>query len=368
MNARERVVNTFNHVKPDRVPILDHVRHVQLIEFLTGRTLDSTPFEVTAEAYKRLGIDMCAWMFIPQYGIYEGDGGGYSLEGFKAQHQGYEHWIVERPFATLDEAVKWRPRYDLQTLEREVVDPIEYQQGLLGESTVVIGRSRGFLLSTYLALDWENFAVMMYKYPDELHKILDIFAERIIQIAGILGSKTSVPAFLYVADIAGNRGPLFSPAWLKASYFPRLERIVKAFKDKGIKFIYHCDGNVMPLLDELMEIGIDGLHPLDPMGGMSLRKVREKVGNRLVLFGNANINFPHWTPSDVEQEVRRCIEEGGSEGSYFLSLAVGVSRHEVPIENIIAFYGAVERYGRYAEWDDVKTDDTPPTGAGGAEP
>ena len=325
------------------------MRHIQLIELLTGKSLDDAAWEVTAEAYKRLGIDMCAWLFIPEYGTFDGDGGGYQADGFRTRHEGYEHWIVERPFGNLEEAVAWKPCFDPQALERDVVDRIEYQQGLLGDSTLVIGRSRGFLLTTYMALDWENMALMMHSHPDALGEILDIHAERIIQVAHILGSKTSTPAFLYVADIAGNQGPLFSPNWMDANYYPRLKRIVKAFKERGISFIYHCDGNVMPMLDRLLEIGIDGLHPLDPLGGMSLTKVREKVGDRLVLFGNANINVPGWTPRDAELEARRCIEEGAMHGPYFLSSAVGLSHKDnVPPENIVAFYRAAEKYGRYA--------------------
>ena len=347
MDARTRVVKTFAHERTDRVPIFDHPRYVELMEYVTGMSFSSSPYEVTAEAYKRLGIDMCAWLFVPEEGVLDGDGGGYSLEGFKAKHEGYEHWIVERPFSTLEEAVRWRPRYDPATLEREALDPIEYPQELLGDSTLVIGRSRGFLLTTYLSLGWENMAVMMVEYPEALSEIMDIFIERILRIAEILGSKTTVPAFLNVADIAGNRGPLFSPTWMEENYYPRLKRVVDAFKEQNIKFIYHCDGNVMPMLDRLLDIGIDGLHPLDPMGGMSLKTVRDRVGDRLVLFGNTSINYPDWTPEDVEQLVKRCIEEGGSDGRYFLSLSVGVTRGQVPIENIVAFYRAVEKYGRY---------------------
>ena len=104
------------------------------------------------------------------------------------------------------------------------------------------------------------------------------------------------------------------------------------------------------VVDRLLEIGIDGLHPLDPMGGMALTKVREKVGDRLILFGNANINIPGWTPLDAELEARRCIEEGAMHGPYFLSSAVGLSHKDnVPPENIVAFYHAAEKYGRYAE-------------------
>ena len=349
MNARERVTATLNRAKPDRIPVFDHVRHIQLIELLAGGRLNDAPWEVTAEAYRRLGIDMCAWMFIPEFGVLEGDGGGYEADGFKSEHAGYEHWIVERPFGNLAEAVDWRPRFDRQALERQIVERIEYQQGLLGDSTLVIGRSRGFLLTTYMALDWENMALMMHRHPDALGEILDIHAERIMQVAHILGSKTSVPAFLYVADVAGNQGPLFSPSWMDANYYPRLKRIVEAFKERGIRFIYHCDGNVMPMLDRLLEIGIDGLHPLDPLGGMSLTKVRKKVGDRLILFGNANINVPGWTERDAELEARRCIEEGTAHGPYFLSSAVGLSHKDnVPPENIVAFYHAAEKYGRYA--------------------
>ena len=63
-------------------------------------------------------------------------------------------------------------------------------------------------------------------------------------------------------DIAYKSGPLLSPTWMRTHYFPRLARTVAAAHERGITVLFHSDGNLNEILDDLIEAGIDGLIPL----------------------------------------------------------------------------------------------------------
>lgn len=78
-------------------------------------------------------------------------------------------------------------------------------------------------------------------------------------------------------DIASKNGPLFSPLIMKKYFYLHLEQIIDAYHKNNIKVIFHTDGNVMPILDELVATGIDGLNPLEVIAGMNLREIRKST-------------------------------------------------------------------------------------------
>ena len=69
---------------------------------------------------------------------------------------------------------------------------------------------------------------------------------------------------------------------------PYLERLIKAYRVLGFYSIKHTDGNIMPIIDQIVQCSPDALHSLDPQGGVSLAEVSEKYGDRICLIGNVN--------------------------------------------------------------------------------
>jgi len=102
----------------------------------------------------------------------------------------------------------------------------------------------------------------------------------------------------------------------------------------------------MPLLDDLVGLGIAGLHPLEK-GAMDIRAVKRDYGDRICLLGNVDLNLLGMaTPDEVEREVRELIRDVGPGGGYIVTSGNSLAGYLRP-ENVVALAEAAQRYGRY---------------------
>ena len=149
-------------------------------------------------------------------------------------------------------------------------------------------------------------------------------------------------------DYCDNRGPMMSPKHFHEFLFPGLARVVSAVHAAGVPFIKHTDGNVRPILDDLMAAGIDCLDPLDPLGGMDLADMKARVGQRICLKGNVNIAGPLslGTPDEVREETLACLRAGMPGGGYILSTSNSVMASVKPA-NYVAMLETWRSFGGY---------------------
>ena len=127
-------------------------------------------------------------------------------------------------------------------------------------------------------------------------------------------------------DYCDNRGPMMSPRHFHEFLFPGLQRVVSAVHAAGVPFIKHTDGNVRPILDDLVDAGIDCLDPLDPLGGMDIGEMKDRVDRKICLKGNVNIGgaLSVGTSDEVRAETLACLRAGMPGGGYILSTSNSV--------------------------------------------
>ncbi|MDH3294756.1 MAG: uroporphyrinogen decarboxylase family protein, partial [Acidimicrobiia bacterium] len=115
------------------------------------------------------------------------------------------------------------------------------------------------------------------------------------------------------------------------------------------KLFFHTDGDVFPLIDDFVEMGIDVLNPIQTSAGQmaNLERLRDRYGSKIVFCGAIDTQriLPHGSPEDVRKEVRRVIDVLGPGGGYMVS-SVHTVMSDVPAENVLAMVDAVEEYGR----------------------
>ncbi|MGZ5214576.1 MAG: uroporphyrinogen decarboxylase family protein, partial [Actinomycetota bacterium] len=113
---------------------------------------------------------------------------------------------------------------------------------------------------------------------------------------------------------------------------------------------FHTDGDVFPLIDDFVEMGVDILNPIQTSAGKmsNLEELKARWGDRLTFCGGVDTRriLPAGTPDEVRAEVRRVIEILGPGGGYMVS-SVHTVMDDVPAENILAMVDAVEEYGTY---------------------
>lgn len=127
-----------------------------------------------------------------------------------------------------------------------------------------------------------------------------------------------VECFHLCDDYCYNSGPFISPAMFSEFIAPYLAGIIESIRKSGGYAIKHTDGNIMPILDQLLECRPHALHSLDPMAGVDIAKVKP-IAQRsgVALCGNVNCALiMTGTDEEVIESARYAIEHGKPNGGY----------------------------------------------------
>jgi len=114
-------------------------------------------------------------------------------------------------------------------------------------------------------------------------------------------------------DIAYNRAPYFSAEALGTLYFRALHAAVDDLHALGLVVFFHSDGNLNLVLDDLATCNLDGIQGLEPEAGMSIARARQRVGQRLTLWGNLGFDFlsVERTDEEIEQTISTIVQDSG---------------------------------------------------------
>jgi uroporphyrinogen decarboxylase len=203
-----------------------------------------------------------------------------------------------------------------------------------------------FSIPRYL-MGMENLLVAIIAAPELVHALVKLSVDINLEMAKEVVSRGA--KIVYTGDdYAGNRGPFMSPKHFREFFYPGLRRVMGGFKDLGLLVIKHTDGNLWPIMDMIVDSGIDCLDPIDPQGGMDLAEVKAKYGNRLALKGNVDCahTMTFGTPEDVIAETRAALRNGAPGGGFILSSSNSIHSSVKP-ENYLAMLQTLEEYGRY---------------------
>jgi uroporphyrinogen decarboxylase len=150
-------------------------------------------------------------------------------------------------------------------------------------------------------------------------------------------------------DLATQTSLLMSPATYRKlikPYHQRYFSLIKQYTDATIFF--HSCGNVVSLLDDLIEAGVEALNPVQVAAFHDPAGVKAAYGDRLSFWGGIDTQWvlPNGTPEQVREEVKLRIRQFGSGGG-FVAASVHNIQADVPPENILAMSQAVRDYGQY---------------------
>lgn len=149
-------------------------------------------------------------------------------------------------------------------------------------------------------------------------------------------------------DYASNPGPLVSPDMFRDIFYEPLCRVMGGFKDAGFPIIKHTDGKLWPIIDMIIDSGIDCLDPIDPQAGMDMAEVKAKYGDRVALKGNVDCaqTLTFGTVEETIEETKEALRKGGEGGGLILSSSNSIHSAVKP-ENYLAMMKANEEFGTY---------------------
>jgi uroporphyrinogen decarboxylase len=158
---------------------------------------------------------------------------------------------------------------------------------------------------------------------------------------------------LRIADDLGmQHGLLISPQHFDRFFAPRLKRLVDMAHAHGVKVMFHSCGAIVPLIDRIIDLGVDVLDPIQVAAdGMAPETIKERFGGRICLHGAIDTQhlLPRGSAEEVAVEARRMIEVLGRGGGYILAPS-HVLQSDVPTRNVAALYDTAYEHGSAVPW------------------
>jgi uroporphyrinogen decarboxylase len=184
-----------------------------------------------------------------------------------------------------------------------------------------------------------DFSARLYDDPEgiladqekQLKNALD-FAERLKKVDG----GKLLDGFTLCSDYCFNVNPFFTPEIFGDLVAPILAKVLAGYRALGYYTIKHTDGNIMPIIDQMIQCGPDALHSLDPQGGVDLKVLKQHYNDKVALVGNVNCGLLQTgTEEEVKADVRRALNDGMPGNGYIFSTSncvytgLDLSRYEL---------------------------------------
>ncbi|MCP4630532.1 MAG: hypothetical protein GY850_44525 [bacterium] len=330
MNSRDRTLTALDLKEPDRVPFADWIdaeAKKKLMKFMGDEPYND------AEFARRLSLDALQFVsnryLAPQFckKVIDETGREQLLgEGLIQGENDLEKMVLPdlKKKNFFDEAKKYVDTYGNQDL------------------AIFCGLRPG-MMNTIYSMGWMDFSMALYNNVKLVEAIFDRFIEWNCELVNKLQT-IGFDFFVAYDDIAYKSGPMFSPQVLRELFLPRLKRLTDTFT---IPWVYHSDGDLTKILDDLLILGMNGINPFEPPV-MDIEKFKKTYGDRICLWGNIDLihTLPHGTIEEVNAEVRQRIKKLAPGGGYILGSANSITGFCKP-ENVMAMAEAKNTYGNY---------------------
>ncbi len=199
----------------------------------------------------------------------------------------------------------------------------------------------------------ENLFADMIERPEVLETIIDRTLQFWLDWFRLFLDEAGdiVDVIMIGDDLAGQKGPLFSPAIYRSVVKPRQQKLVQFVKSRtNAKIWYHSCGSVLEFIPDLIDNGVDVLNPVQIAArGMDPGGLKEKFGERMSFWGggiDSQHVLPHASPDEVREHVRQNLQVFKPGGGYVFANVHNIQA-DVPPENVLAMFDAAREHGRY---------------------
>ncbi|MBD3181613.1 uroporphyrinogen-III decarboxylase [Candidatus Poribacteria bacterium] len=342
MNSKQRVIATFNHKEPDRVPLWYGAS-----EGLTEKLIQKCKVSDEEELMQRLHIDFRRvrenyigpplddknFWGVQRDGVYYGQPMSHPLSGVETiqQVEDYPDWP----------SPDW---FDFAGIEEQCEAWKEY--AIIGGPWVVV-----FTDATEL-VGMDEFFMKMYTHPEVMHaviqKVSDFYYELAVRFFEAVGDKIDI--FFFGDDMGTQLALLISLKHWREFCKLHIKRFLELGEKYELKTMFHSCGAVRELIPDLIDLGLDALNPVQVAAkGMELLELKADFGHKLTFHGcidHQNV-LARGTTEVVKKEVRRVIDIMASGGGFCLAPSHDLMLDEFPPENVIVMYDEAFEYGVY---------------------
>jgi len=381
MTSRERVLAAIDHQEPDRVPIVLGVSNATGIKMQPYRELKArlgidAPDDylyrwpelgtaaIDEETMVRLGSDVRGVLDVEPASVLEANAARpphadyLNSWGSGATEIRPGEWFPmvcpmksATTIAEIDD-YPW-PDMDDPTRVAHVADEAarlaaENRYAIMATPWLLFPLERAFAMQ-----GMDTFLMNLALHPDFAETLLWKIQERCKVLMGhfLQALGPNVDIIKIGDDLGTQESLLMSPDMYRRILKPVHADFIAFIRERtSAKVFFHTDGDVFPLIDDLLEIGVDILNPIQTSAGKmaDLEELKARWGGRVTFCGAIDTHriLPTGTPDEVRDEVRRVIRILGPGGGYLVS-SVHTVMNDVPAENILAMVDAVQEFGTY---------------------
>ena len=337
MNSEERIIKTLRHEEVDRVPFFEWIIDGKVMEALCpGKSADEFVDAMNLDAvcvdldYRKEEIE--PGLFRDEWGM---------VKRCNSEEHAYP---ISGPIQNLRDLAKYQAP-DPHLPER--FKTLEKQLARHGGKKAVILHLNDVLSIPLRLLGFAEMLTAFYDDPALVEGLIALSVDVNLELA-----KEAVQRGVKIVytgdDYAFNSGPLVSPGQFRKFLYPGLCKVIGGFKDLGLYVMKHTDGDIMPILDMIIDSGIDLLDPIDPIAGMSLEHIKNKYGKRVAIKGNVDCaeTLTFDTVAQTVAASKRCLEIGAPGGGYVFSSSNSIHSGVKP-ENFAAMIETHREHGNY---------------------
>jgi len=361
---RRRLIETIEFGAPDRLAIRGECGSEAALRAVTGRSdYADHPKEVYAEANRIWDVDLIHQFVLPdRLDRSVGPGAECDVSALRSSvhalisRWGHDHGGWQSPEAFRDFCLSLPgPEAAARQVDRANVAEQWIALDRWGDFLKPMVWIPGHLAGTvnwmhYTSVGYENYLIAHHLYPEALDRLFAYAGaearSRNEAIARAIREHDIMPLIYSGEDICGNDGPLCSPAVLREVYFPHLKRAIEPIVEAGIHWMWHSDGDILPILDDLIACGIDGFQGFEEDKGMDLDALLGKTcanGKPPFICGSVSVTTTMYR--DVEAVVADCdrlrrIQE--VRGGVILGSSSSIMP-DTPVENVLALYDPARR-------------------------
>jgi uroporphyrinogen decarboxylase len=238
-------------------------------------------------------------------------------------------------------------KYPWPEIEDLIPEHLIAVKQFLPDGMKVIVTTGKLFTAAWQLMGFESFCFALIDNPELVGTLFDKIVKLQVPAYERICNIDTVGGFWFSDDVAHSEGMMVSPEILRSFVFPQYKKMVKMAHQNEKITIYHSDGKIWEIFDDIIECGFDAIHPIEPKA-MDILEVQRRSKGKLALIGNINIDYPlaTGTPEDVKDEVRERIAALAPEGGYIVGSSNSIPPW-IPVENYVAMIEATFNYGRY---------------------
>lgn len=331
--------------EPDRVPFFELFHDQPILEAVMGRPTPADPHQnrrFRVEFMQKLGYDFVRgnhnFAFPGRQSLIADDTEttqSRGKRGWKDEHHGpIESWedFEKYPWPRIEDA----SFEDVEKLRLQIPDGMKVTVTLPG----------GVLENLTALMGYEPLCYALVEQPDLVRAVVDKIGEGELAVYKVLADMDHVGALWLNDDLGFKTQTMISPAHLREYVFPWYRTLVSYAHEHGRLVMIHSCGNLSQVMEDLIDIGIDGKHSFEDVI-QPVADFKAQYGSRISALGGIDVGvLVRATEEEVRQYTRRVLEQCAPGGGYALGSGNSVANY-VPVRNFLAMLEVGKEVGVY---------------------